>query len=64
VSYIYLAAYRSKVDGSFTCILVPDRGAGKAYTLLLQGMTDANVVSIAKFVLLNKEYLAAIRPTD
>ncbi|AJQ27561.1 Ku protein [Pelosinus fermentans] len=44
--------------------LVPDQGAGKAYALLLQGMTEANVVGIAKFVLRNKEYLAAIRPTD
>jgi len=44
--------------------LVPDQGASKAYVLLLQGMTEANVVGIAKFVLRNKEYLAAIRPTD
>ncbi|MDF2635425.1 MAG: repair protein [Pelosinus sp.] len=44
--------------------LVPDQGAGKAYALLLQGMTESNVVGIAKFVLRNKEYLAAIRPTD
>lgn len=44
--------------------LVPDQGAGKAYALLLQGMTEANVIGIAKFVLRNKEYLAAIRPTD
>ncbi|AJQ26941.1 Ku protein [Pelosinus fermentans] len=44
--------------------LVPDQGAGKAYALLLQGMTEANVVGIAKFVLRNKEYLAAIRPAD
>ena len=43
---------------------VPDQGAGKAYALLLQGMTEANVVGIAKFVLRNKEYLTAIRPTD
>ncbi|WP_352230915.1 Ku protein [Pelosinus sp. IPA-1] len=44
--------------------LVPDQGASKAYSLLLKAMTDANVVGIAKFVLRNKEYLAAIRPTD
>jgi DNA end-binding protein Ku len=44
--------------------LVPDQGAGKAYALLLQGMTEANVVGVAKFALRNKEYLAAIRPTD
>ncbi|MCC5468663.1 Ku protein, partial [Pelosinus baikalensis] len=29
-----------------------------------QGMAESNVVGIAKFVLRNKEYLAAIRPTD
>lgn len=44
--------------------LVPDQGASKAYALLLQGMAEENVVGIAKFVLRNKEYLAAIRPTD
>lgn len=44
--------------------LMPDQGAGKAYTLLLQAMADANVVGIARFVLREKEYLAAIRPTD
>jgi len=44
--------------------LVPDQGASKAYALLLRGMNDANVIGIAKFVLRNKEYLAAIRPTD
>ena len=43
--------------------LVPDQGASKAYSLLLKAMTDTNVVGIAKFVLRNKEYLAAIRPT-
>ncbi|EIW20699.1 MULTISPECIES: Ku protein [Pelosinus] len=44
--------------------LVPDQGASKAYALLLRSMSEANVVGIAKFVLRNKEYLAAIRPTD
>jgi DNA end-binding protein Ku len=44
--------------------LVPDQGAAKAYSLLLKAMSEANVVGIAKFVLRNKEYLAAIRPTD
>lgn len=44
--------------------LVPDQGASKAYSLLLKAMSETNVVGIAKFVLRNKEYLAAIRPTD
>ncbi|MDF2636104.1 MAG: repair protein [Pelosinus sp.] len=44
--------------------LMPDQGAGKAYSLLLKAMAEANVVGIAKFVLRNKEYLAAIRPTE
>ncbi len=44
--------------------LVPETGAGKAYALLLQSMSEAGVVGIAKFVLRSKEYLAAIRPTE
>ena len=42
--------------------LVPDTGAGKAYALLLTALTEAGSVGIARFVLRNKEYLAAIRP--
>lgn len=42
--------------------LVPDKGAGKAYTLLLTAMKKSQKVAIAKFVLRNKEYLSAIRP--
>lgn len=44
--------------------LVPETGAQKAYALLLQAMSEANVVGVAKFVLRSKEYLAAIRPTE
>ncbi|SFM39250.1 DNA end-binding protein Ku [Pelosinus propionicus DSM 13327] len=43
--------------------LLPDQGAGKAYSLLLKSMAEENVVGIARFVLREKEYLAAIRPT-
>lgn len=43
--------------------LVPDKGAGKAYKLLLAAMREAGRVAIARFVLRNKEYLAALRPT-
>ena len=42
--------------------LGPDKGAEKAYALLVQAMTDAHKVAIARFVLRNKENLAAIRP--
>jgi DNA end-binding protein Ku len=44
--------------------LVPESGAQKAYALLLQSMSEANVVGVAKFVLRSKEYLAAIRPAE
>ncbi len=42
--------------------LGPDKGAEKAYALLVKAMTDAHKVAIARFVLRNKEHLAAIRP--
>ena len=42
--------------------LGPDKGAEKAYALLVQAMKDSHKVAIARFVLRNKEHLAAIRP--
>ena len=42
--------------------LVPDKGACKAYALLLQAMKESNKVAIARLVLRTKQYLAAIRP--
>ena len=42
--------------------LGPDKGAEKAYALLVKAMGDARKVAIARFVLRNKEHLAAIRP--
>ena len=42
--------------------LGPDKGAERAYALLVQAMKDARKVAIARFVLRNKEHLAAIRP--
>jgi DNA end-binding protein Ku len=42
--------------------LGPDKGAEKAYSLLVKAMTDAKKVAIARFVLRNREHLAAIRP--
>src|ERR687897_3885924 len=44
--------------------LGPDKGAAKAYALLVQAMRDSHKVAIARFVLRNKEHLAAIRPMD
>jgi DNA end-binding protein Ku len=42
--------------------LVPDKGAAKAYGLLLDAMRDAGKVAIARVVLRSKEQLVAIRP--
>jgi DNA end-binding protein Ku len=42
--------------------LVPDKGATKAYGLLLGAMQDAGKVAIARVVLRSKEQLVAIRP--
>ena len=44
--------------------LGPDKGAEKAYALLVKAMEDAHKVAIARFVLRNKENLAALRPMD
>src|ERR687883_814481 len=42
--------------------LVPDKGAAKAYGLLLRAMEQAGKVAIARVVLRSKEQLVAIRP--
>src|ERR671911_2785935 len=42
--------------------LGPDKGAEKPYALLTKAMADSNKVAVARFVLRNKENLAAIRP--
>jgi DNA end-binding protein Ku len=44
--------------------LGPDAGAEKAYSLLVKAMEEERKVAIARFVLRNKEHLAAIRPMD
>lgn len=44
--------------------LGPDKGAERAYGLLTSAMADSNKVAIARFVLRNRESLAAIRPMD
>src|SRR5919106_7087656 len=43
--------------------LAPDTGAGKAYNLLLTAMRESDKVAIARVVIRQKEYLAAVRPT-
>ncbi len=42
--------------------LTPDKGAGKAYSLLLTAMRNTGKVAIARVVMRNKEYLTALRP--
>jgi DNA end-binding protein Ku len=44
--------------------LAPAAGAEKAYGLLVKAMENAGKAAIARFVLRNKEHLAAIRPMD
>jgi DNA end-binding protein Ku len=44
--------------------LAPAEGAEKAYGLLVKAMQNAGKAAIARFVLRNKEHLAAIRPMD
>jgi DNA end-binding protein Ku len=41
--------------------LVPDKGAGKAYKLLLDAMSEADKVAIARVVIRSKENLVALR---
>jgi DNA end-binding protein Ku len=43
--------------------LGPDKGAERAYSLLAKAMADRGRVAIARFVLRNREHLAAIRST-
>ena len=44
--------------------LGPDKGAERAYALLVKAMDDSHKVAIARFVLRSKENLAALRPMD
>jgi DNA end-binding protein Ku len=44
--------------------LGPDKGAEKAYALLVKAMEDSRKVAVARFVLRNREHLAALRPMD
>ena len=44
--------------------LAPDKGAGKAYKLLLDAMREADKVAIARVVIRSKESLVALRSLD
>ncbi|HEY3297118.1 MAG TPA: Ku protein, partial [Armatimonadota bacterium] len=44
--------------------LEPDKGAGKAYALLREALKRTGKVGVAKFVLRNRQHLAAIKPFD
>lgn len=44
--------------------LTPEKGMEKAYSLLLIAMKKSQKTAIASFVLRNKQYIAAIRPTE
>jgi DNA end-binding protein Ku len=44
--------------------LAPDKGAAKAYKLLVDAMEESGKVAIARVVLRSKENLVAIRPRD
>ena len=44
--------------------LGPDKGAERAYALLVKAMDEAHKVAVARFVLRNRESLAAMRPMD
>jgi DNA end-binding protein Ku len=44
--------------------LGPDQGAERAYALLVQALKESRKVAVARFVLRNKEHLAAIRPME
>jgi DNA end-binding protein Ku len=44
--------------------VVPDERAGRAYWLLCEAMKESGRVAIARFVMRNKEMLAAIRPVE
>src|SRR5918992_1626261 len=44
--------------------LGPDKGAERAYSLLVKAMEEQRKVAVARFVLRNKERLAASRPMD
>jgi DNA end-binding protein Ku len=47
-----------------TYYMVPDKGAAKAYALLLEAMRKSKKVAIARVVLRQKQHLVALRPLN
>jgi DNA end-binding protein Ku len=47
-----------------TYYLAPDKGAGKAYALLLEAMRRTRKVALGRFVLRTKQSLCCLRPLD
>ncbi len=47
-----------------TYYLVPEKGASKAYRLLLEAMRESKKVAIARVVLRQKQHLVALRPLE
>jgi DNA end-binding protein Ku len=47
-----------------TYYMVPDKGAAKAYALLLEAMRQSKKVAIARVVLRQKQHLVALRPLN
>lgn len=43
--------------------VTPDKGAAKAYRLLLAALKQTGKVAIARFILRNKQYLSTVRPS-
>lgn len=44
--------------------LLPEEGSAKAYGLLHDSMRGSKMIGVGRFVMHNKEYLAALRPLD
>src|SRR5436190_20198125 len=47
-----------------TYYLAPDEGGAKAYALLVAAMKRTKRIAVARFVMRDRQYLAAIRPVD
>jgi len=47
-----------------TYYLGPENGGEKVYSLLLRALEDSGLTGIAKFVMRDRQYLAALRPRD
>jgi len=57
----------SKVDPIFydsTYYVAPDEGGAKAYALLVNAMKRTKRIALARFVMRDRQYLAAIRPSE